>query len=98
MFRELETSMILRLRPELVKMEAAQGTNIPFESAFYSPYASKGSRVSVVRMFEHVTDIGALGHPEMAKSGKGEALYQTATAEVVGLIRKVASWSDVRTR
>jgi creatinine amidohydrolase len=93
---ELETSMILRLRAELVKMEAARGTNIPFESAFYSPDSSKGDRVSIARMFEHVTDIGALGHPETATSEKGEELYATATAEVVALVREVASWPDVR--
>src|SRR5688500_7252056 len=34
---EQETSMILRLRPELVRPEAARGANIPFESAFYYP-------------------------------------------------------------
>ena len=34
---EQETSMILQLRPELVKMEAARGANISFESAFYCP-------------------------------------------------------------
>ena len=93
---ELESSMILRLRPELVKMDVAQGTNIPFESAFYSPDSSGTSRVNVARMFEHVTQIGALGHPEIATTEKGEALFATAVAEVVALIRDVASWSDER--
>jgi len=32
---EQETSMILRLRPELVRLAAARGAVIPFESAFY---------------------------------------------------------------
>jgi creatinine amidohydrolase len=31
---ELETSMILRIRPELARMDAARGASIPFESAF----------------------------------------------------------------
>lgn len=93
---ELETSMILRLRPELVRMDAAQGTNIPFESAFYSPDSSRASRVNVARMFEQITQIGALGHPEIATTDKGEQLFATATAEIVALIRDVVSWPDVR--
>src|SRR5205814_9525130 len=34
---EQETSMVLRLRPELVDLSIARGTNIPFDSAFYVP-------------------------------------------------------------
>ena len=93
---ELETSMILQLRPELVKMEAARGANIPFESAFYAPDSSRASRVNVAKMFEQVTETGALGHPETATSEKGEQLFETAVAEVVALIREVAAWPDVR--
>ncbi len=93
---ELETSMILRLRPELVRMEAARGANIPFESAFYAPDSSRASRVNVAKMFEHVTATGALGHPETATTEKGEKLFDRAVAEVVSLIREVATWPELR--
>lgn len=93
---ELETSMILKLYPELVQMDQAHGTNIPFESAFYSPDSSGSSRISVAKMFEHITQPGALGHPEIATSDKGEQLFTTAVNEIVALIREVASWPDVR--
>jgi creatinine amidohydrolase len=91
---ELETSMILRLRPELVKMEAARGANIPFESAFWSADSSGSSRVSVARTFEQVSRSGALGHPELATPEKGEMLFATAVQEVVALIRELAAWED----
>lgn len=93
---ELETSMILQLRPELVKMDAARGTNIPFESAFYSPDSSRASRVNVASMFEQVTAIGALGHPETATTEKGEQLFEATVTEVVALIGEVESWPDTR--
>jgi creatinine amidohydrolase len=93
---ELETSMILRLRPELVKLEAARGANIPFESAFYCPDSSRSSRVDVRFTFDHITETGALGHPEKATAEKGEALYQAATGEIVALVREFASWPLVR--
>ena len=93
---ELETSMILHLRPELVKMEAARGANIPFESAFYSPDSSRASRVNVAKMFEQVSETGALGHPETATSSKGEQLFDAAVGEIVALIKEVGTWPQVR--
>jgi creatinine amidohydrolase len=91
---ELETSMILRLRPELVKMEDARGANIPFESAFWSADSSGASRVSVARTFEQVSRTGALGHPELATAEKGEQLFAAAVREVAALVRELAAWQD----
>ena len=89
---ELETSMILRIRPELVRMDLARGANIAFDSAFYSPDSSGPSRVSVARPFEHVTATGALSHPEVATPVKGERLYEVATHELVKFIREFQNW------
>lgn len=91
---EQETSMILRLRPELVKMEAARGANIPFESAFYCPDDARPSRVDVPRAFEQLTITGALGHPELATADKGEALFAAAAQEVVAFVREFATWQS----
>ena len=65
--------MILRLRPELVRLEAARGATIPFESAFYFPDFSRPSRVDVPRTFDQLSETGAFGHPEIAEAEKGEA-------------------------
>jgi creatinine amidohydrolase len=89
---ELETSMVLRLCPELVDMRAARGTYVPFESAFYVPTSSRASRVTVPRPFEHVSVTGAYGHPERATADKGELLFQTAVAEIVACVREIATW------
>jgi creatinine amidohydrolase len=89
---ELETSMILRLRPELVRMEVARGANIAFESAFYCPDFSGPSRVDVPRAFDQMSATGAFGHPEISTAAKGEALFQAATEEVVAFVREFARW------
>lgn len=89
---EQETSMILRLRPELVRMDAAVGTNIPFESAFYCPDFSQPSRVDVPRAFDQLSISGAFGHPEIADADKGEALFAAAVGEVVAFVREFAKW------
>jgi len=91
---ELETSMILRLRPELVKMGAAHGANIAFDSAFWSADSSGASRVTIARTFEQTSHTGALGHPEMATPEKGEELFAVATREVVAFIREFITWKE----
>ena len=89
---ELETSMILFARPELVHMAAARGAHYHYESDFWVPDSSGPSRVQVARMFHQYTQTGALGHPEKATAEKGEALFAVATREVVAFIREFASW------
>ena len=89
---EQESSMILRLRPELVKMDVAKGANIPFESAFYFPDFSRPSRVDVARAFDQLSVTGAFGHPEIAEAEKGEALFSAAVTEVVTFVREFADW------
>jgi creatinine amidohydrolase len=89
---EQESSMILRLRPELVKMEAARGANIPFESAFYCPDFSRPSRVDIPRAFDQLSVTGAFGHPEIAEAQKGEALFSAAVEQVVAFVREFATW------
>ena len=91
---ELETSMILHLRPELVHMEAARGANIPFESEFWSADSSGHSRVQVGRSFKQTTQTGSLGHPENATAEKGAKLFDVAVKEVVGFLREFMSWKE----
>ena len=89
---ELETSMILRLRPELVDMAAAKGATHDFESAFWSPDSRGALRVAVYPPLDARTVSGALGKPELATAEKGEALFQVAVEEVVALVREITSW------
>ncbi len=90
---EIETSMILRLQPKLVKREVARGARIPFESAFYCPDFSRSSRVVVPRSFEQLSKTGAFAHPEDATAEKGESLFDVTTNEIVSFIREFATWS-----
>lgn len=92
---EWETSAIERIRPELVRKEAAHGANYPFDSAFYVPDYSAASRVSVARTMDQNSSTGAYGHPERATPEKGEAIFAAATKEVVAFVREFARWPDV---
>jgi len=87
---EQETSMILRLRPELVRLAVARGAVIPFESAFYSLDFQRPNRIDVPRTFDQMSETGAIGHPELATREKGEALFAAAAGEVVAFVREFA--------
>ena len=95
---ELEASIVLRLRPELVDLGAARGAEVPFQSTFYSSDASRSSRVVTVRPFDHITTSGGYGHPELATPEKGEALLNVAVAEIVACVQEVATWPPLEPR
>ena len=95
---ELETSAILRLRPDLVDLDAARGAVPSFESTIYSPDSSLAGRVTVIRPFDHTTETGAYGHPEVATAEKGEALLTVAVNEVVACAREIATWTSPEPR
>lgn len=93
---EIETSMILRLKPHLVKMEEARGAKINFESAFYCPDFSRSSRVTVPRSFEQLSETGAFASPENATAEKGESLFQVAVNEIVSFVREFSTWVPIK--
>jgi creatinine amidohydrolase len=95
---ELETSMVLQLRPELVRMGLARGAVIPFESAFYTPDFARPSRVDVPKSFEQLSLTGAFGYPERSTPERGEELLTAAAAEVVAFVRELASWPAIEPR
>jgi creatinine amidohydrolase/Fe(II)-dependent formamide hydrolase-like protein len=76
-------------------MEAARGAAIDFESAFYRPDSGRASRVSIVRPFEHVSETGAYGHPELGTPEKGEAILAAAVGELVACVREIATWPSL---
>jgi creatinine amidohydrolase len=95
---ELETSMVLRLRPELVDLDAARGAIVPFESAFYTPDSRRASRVALARPIDHISITGSYGHPALATAEKGEALFASVVDEVVACVREIATWEPFEPR
>jgi creatinine amidohydrolase len=81
---EFETSMILALRPELVRKEEIKNDYREEDPALRGLY--------VMEDFSQRTQRGAVGYPEFATAEKGRRCLQAAidrTAEVVeGLLRR----------
>ncbi|MBM4070683.1 MAG: creatininase family protein [Planctomycetes bacterium] len=80
---EIETAMIMALRPELVRRDQIKDDMIPVEPALRGLYISEDMKQR--------TRNGAVGYPEQATPEKGKAFLQAAiarTAEVVQALLK----------
>jgi creatinine amidohydrolase len=81
---EWETSMMLRIRPELV----GDHKNIP-ECPQGRPF-TPAHRAWITK---DRTTMGHIGQPADATAEKGEALFRIFTADVVGLLKRVLAWN-----
>jgi creatinine amidohydrolase len=87
---EYETSMVLYLRPELVKQRDAVQAPPALDTAWYS--TEYGGRVSVYRRFGRLTASGSMGEPSQATAQKGESMFAAVVDEVVKYLDDLAKW------
>ncbi len=83
---EWETSMVLRIRPELVG-DLSQTSDVPFGNAFEP--ATRGW------IMPDRSEPGHIGDPRDATAAKGEALFSCFTDEVVRLLERVIAWDGM---
>jgi len=81
---EWETSMIMRIAPELVKQNPARLEEVPFGFAFEPAYRGWITKDRTVP--------GHIGAPQHASAEKGEYLFETFAAGVCGLLEQVIAW------
>jgi creatinine amidohydrolase len=80
---EWETSMMLRIRPDLVG-DYRDLAPVPFGRAF-----APAHRAWVTR---DRSDPGHIGQPHLASAEKGEALFRAFSSDVVALFERVIAW------
>jgi creatinine amidohydrolase len=80
---EYESSMMLRIRPELVGDYRA-ATDVPWGRAF-----APASRAWITK---DRTEPGHIGYPQHASAEKGEILFSAFAADVVALLERVIAW------
>lgn len=86
---ELETSLMLYLRPDLVREELVEGTHLdePYTHAYDDMY--EGGPLSVHRLEEEYSENGAVGDPEFASAEKGEEIFENLCAEMTLLFEEI---------
>jgi creatinine amidohydrolase len=80
---EYETSMMLHVRGQVVKMDAARGTG---------DEPASHPTVRLAGRFHRKTETGALGRPELATAAKGRSLLEAIAAEVAATIDDFSRW------
>jgi creatinine amidohydrolase len=72
---EFETSLMLHLRPKLVREDRIEGTNLvePYEQGIQDLVV--GGPLSTYRPFREYSESGAIGDPSEASAEKGADIY-----------------------
>jgi creatinine amidohydrolase len=82
---EMETSLMLVARPDLVDMGAAADVMLPPRPYFSGDLTEGGAAVGA-RTFAEVTETGVIGAPSLADATRGAALLDDLVAAVAGFI------------
>jgi creatinine amidohydrolase len=94
---EYETSMMLALRTDWVKLRLARADNQTRGSKYYDPTDEFGStRLSVAESFHQLTRTGAMGSPELGTARKGRMLLDLIVPVVVDALRDFSRWKHPR--
>lgn len=81
---EWETSMMLRLAPQLVVGDVAKVPDVPFGRAFEPAHRAW--------VMPDRSEPGHIGFPRHATAEKGEGLFQTFSWAVVTMLKRVVAW------
>jgi creatinine amidohydrolase len=88
---ELETSLVLHLRPELVDMDQAVRDISQPESRFYWRDILRGSRgVALADLTRHASRTGLVGDPTVATAEKGRRFFEIIVAACVDFLTEFA--------
>jgi creatinine amidohydrolase len=86
---ELETSVLLHLRGDLVDMAKAVDTidSVPATEHIYWDLAG-GSPVTFMDFFSRLTPTGVIGQPTLATAEKGERAFEAAVSRLAAFLRE----------
>jgi creatinine amidohydrolase len=89
---ELETSLMLHLRPELVDMDKAVHDISQPDSRFYWRDILRGSRgVALADLTRHASRTGLVGDPTVATAEKGRRFFDIIVATCVDFLVEFAT-------
>ncbi len=88
---ELETSLVLATRPELVRNDRIAPDGRQAVSEFAGKDMLKGGSISVSRHFSEISLYGAVGDPRTASAEKGELFFATIVDRLAALVTEIES-------
>lgn len=95
---ELETSLMLHLHPERVRLPLAQRDGPGHDDPYRRTDMQYGRPVYVVSEFEEITTNGTIGHPDLATAEKGRRFLEGIVAEVAEFVDAFSTWEEPNSR
>jgi creatinine amidohydrolase len=89
---EMETSLMLHLHPERVKMALAKRDGPKHSDTYRKVDMQHGRPIYFVNEFEEVTENGTIGHPDLATAEKGKMFFDGIVAEVAVFVDEFTKW------
>lgn len=89
---EMETSLMLHLHPDRVKMPLAKRDGAKHRDQYRKSDMQYGRPVYFVSEFHEVTKSGVIGHPDLATAAKGRKFLDGIVTEVTAFVDAFAKW------
>lgn len=91
---EMETSVMLHLHPERVKMELATRDGPTHTDPYRQADMQVARPVFFVNEFHEVSESGVVGHPDLASAEKGKRFFDGIVADVSAFVEHFLTWDD----
>lgn len=91
---EMETSVMLHLNPDRVKLDRAVRDGPPHTDAYRKADMQHARPVFFVNEFHEVTQSGVMGHPDRASSEKGKRFLDGIVTEVSAFVEEYSRWES----
>jgi creatinine amidohydrolase len=88
---ELETSLVLAVRPDLVRGQRIAPDGRQAVSEFAGKDMLKGGSITVSRHFSEISQYGAVGDPRTASAEKGERFFTAIIDRLAELVSEIES-------
>ncbi len=89
---EMETSILLAQRPELVDMGKARRGGVTPEMGFRTVDMLKSQPFFMINEFDELSENGAIGMPEFATAEKGAQFLDAAAGAVARFLTEMEGW------
>src|SRR5262249_12690165 len=89
---EMETSLMLQLHPERVRMDLARRDGPKHTSPYRKADMQHAKPAYSVSEFHEISDSGVVGHPDLATAEKGRRFFEAIVHDVSGFVEDLLTW------
>src|SRR5206468_9335665 len=89
---EMETSIMLHLHPDRVKLRLARRDGPKYKDPYRKADMLYGRPVYFVNEFQEVTKTGTIGHPDLASAEKGKRFLTGIVKDVTAFVDDFVKW------